>query len=130
MSEYENNPKKIIQEWDAGNLVKSVEMGGLGPSYEQAIQITAMELLRFMIDQEMDASKWDQPEASQKDANIAENYIFSLDVIKNLGLSGAQLGAAKNLASMIYKQGPDVALSDPIAKERKIFISKNFPSYS
>ena len=43
------NPKtlrELLSQWDRGEAVWSVSMGGLGPGYDQAIQILVMEILR------------------------------------------------------------------------------------
>ena len=45
--------------WDAGTPVFSVEMGGLVPGYEQAIQITMFEILRHWNSQECDTGEWE-----------------------------------------------------------------------
>lgn len=38
-----------LEVWDSGEPVASVEMGGLGEHYEQAIQVTAAEALRELL---------------------------------------------------------------------------------
>jgi hypothetical protein len=47
-------------------------------------------------------------------------------IIQPLGLSGAQWGAAMNIAACFYRMGPREALK-AIDKDRRILVSKNFP---
>lgn len=43
---YGKTVEDVLRRWDEGSSVWSVEMGGLGPGYEQCIQVLAMELIR------------------------------------------------------------------------------------
>lgn len=47
---YPKSVKEWLEKWDSGESVWSVEMGGLGPEYEQCIHITAAELMRSLVD--------------------------------------------------------------------------------
>jgi hypothetical protein len=116
-----------LAKWDSGAAVWSVEMGGMGPGYEQCIQITAAQILRHMLDAKYDASQWGDGGRWPDDRKAIETFGFADDTIKGLGLSGAQWGAACSLAACIYKRGPIDALSDPAVKERLIMVSKSFP---
>lgn len=113
-----------LKAWDAGEPVWSVEMGGIGPGYEQAIQVTAAELLRFMTSEALDASGWSDPDKWATDRERLEKSAFANPLIDSLGLSGAQYGAAVNLAAIFHKRGPRDALSDDAVKDRKILVSK------
>ena len=46
MYEEPNTAAELVAAWDRGDLVPTIEMGGLGPGYEQAIQVLMIELLR------------------------------------------------------------------------------------
>ena len=35
-----------LKRWDEGRSIWTISMGGLGPSYEQAIQVLAIEIVR------------------------------------------------------------------------------------
>lgn len=37
---------EALAAWDEGKIVTTVELGGLGPGYEQAIQVCAFEMIR------------------------------------------------------------------------------------
>jgi hypothetical protein len=40
------NCEELIEAWDKDEIITSIEMGGLGPGYEQAIQTVAVEFAR------------------------------------------------------------------------------------
>lgn len=119
-----NDAKEWLEKWDAGEPVWSVEMGGIGPGYEQAIQVTAVEILRHLITTEADVANWSDAEAWQVEREAIETALFANPVIEGLGLSGAQWGAAMNLATIFYRRGPADALADEAVKDRKILVSK------
>jgi hypothetical protein len=115
-----------LRRWDEGRSVWSVVMGGLGPGYEQAIQIAAAETLRRLIDIKFDLTQTDEQwEKTWKEQ--VQGHLDNLPKYEALGLSGMQLGAASNLAMMLYRRGPVKAFKDPVVKDRLILISKNFP---
>ncbi|WP_428491632.1 hypothetical protein [Rhodopila sp.] len=101
---YGTLPQDVIDKWDAGKTVWSIEMGGFGPGYEQAIQVTAIEILRQMIAETADASCWDKGGGMRAYADTLHEKIG--DKLSSLGLSGAQFGAAVSIAARIYKDGP------------------------
>lgn len=125
--------EEMLAAWDAGGAVWSVEMGGIGPGYEQCIQVLAVELVRALLPMRdvMKGVDWggDKKGAErcykQVDKEIAEPVVSRLD--KTLGFSGAQVGAAKNLAWNIVRNGWGAAVSDPVVKDRLIKVSKEFP---
>lgn len=116
-----------LRRWDEGRSVWSVEMGGLGPGYEQCIQITAAEVLRHLLDKQYDWFKWSNEADWARDRDAIRAYGFANETIKKLGISGAQWGAAVNLASMFYRQGPRGVMADERIKDRHIQVSKGFP---
>lgn len=123
--------KEWLARWDAGRNVWSVEMGGLGPGYEQAIQITVAEIVRHMVNAEYDASTWPSGSGKQStwrtDREKIEEAMFANPTVSGLGLSGAQFGAAISLASSLYMQGPIAIMTNPELKGRHIQVSKDFP---
>lgn len=123
---YGADAREWLRRWGEGRGVWSVEMGGLGPGYEQALQITATRIVRYLIDKDV------QPDAFEE-----ANWQATLDAIEkdvetgDLGLSGAQWGAAMNIALNIYRRGPAACMTDEkLEQDRKIQISKNFPTES
>lgn len=116
-----------LARWDEGRGVWSIEMGGLGPGYEQCIQITAAEVLRHLLEVKYDGSLWEDKDIWKRDREAIEKYGFANERIKALGLSGAQWGAAVSLATALYMQGPRKIMTDPKIKDRKIQVRRTFP---
>lgn len=113
---YGTDATEWLRRWDEGKSVWSIEMGGIGPGYEQAIQITAVEFLRHMLKNEL------KPEFIK-----TTQFIKSRPILSKLGLSGAQVNSAYYLAKEFYVNGPRAVLVDSRLKTRHILTSKNFP---
>lgn len=128
---YELYPKTCqewLDKWDAGESVWSVEMGGLGPGYEQAIQITAVEFLRSFVNSTFDLERFKSDKEYCKECwTVVESSENVKECVSRLGLSGAQYGAAQNIAVVFWRKTPAVALADEAVKDRKIQVSKEFP---
>lgn len=120
--------ESAIERWDAGQPVWSCSMGGLGPGYEQCIQIMGFEMLRAMLAEPFDyATKGDDQKAWR-------TYVDQIDATPNvsaavekLGPSGAQHGAAMNIASVFARNGYAKGM-ELVPKDRRIQVSKNFPT--
>lgn len=121
---YGKDAADVLARWDAGRSVWSVEMGGLGPGYEQALQITAFEILRHLLSAKYDAAAWVSTEAWKVDRDKIEKAVFP--VVDGLGLSGAQWGAALHIAFRQYRDGPLVFIKSA-PDDRKIQVSKDWP---
>jgi hypothetical protein len=114
-----------LRRWDEGRSVWSIEMGGLGPGYEQCIHIVAAEVVRFLL--------------AEKPTDLVENYdakwrdaidkaLWADERINALGLSGAQAGAGKWLGCRLYIDGPRKIMGNPeIDRDRHIQVSRTFP---
>lgn len=85
----------LIAKWDDGHAW-SIELGGLGPGYEQVIQIMGFEMLRHLVKAGVVVPDWDDADQLKTVAKDAEEAIKP--IIDKLGPSGAQFGAARNLA--------------------------------
>lgn len=117
-----------LKRWDDGQGVWSIETGGLGPGYEQCIQITAAELLRFILGKAYDVAGLEgDTKAWEKISDECRKAMFEVPAISDLGLSGAQYGAAYNLAWQLYRRGPAVCFMDEEVQDRKIQVRKRFP---
>lgn len=125
--QYGKDAEDWLKRWDNGEGVPSVEMGGMGPCYEQAIQITAAEILRDAL-KNFKSEEVESDEAWEAMWEEINERSFKNPMIKSLGLSGAQYGAARSVAAMIFKRGPIAALSDEKVKDRRISVRKYFPS--
>lgn len=112
--------KEMIDQWDRGESIWSIEMGGVGPGYEQAIQVAMVEIVRAMLDI--------QPTSDQEN-DWAILRAKSADVIDELdekwGYSGAQVGAARNIAFKFWRHGPQVVLKDEQVQDRKIQVNNH-----
>lgn len=125
---YGASPADWLERWDSGKSCWTIEMGGLGPSYEQCIHITMAEILRHLIEKKYDWKAWEDKAKWQRDRDEIEKVGFEHPVIKGLGgISGAQWGAAMNLATRFYRDGPRGVLNDELVKDRKIQVQKHFP---
>jgi hypothetical protein len=127
---YGETAQEWLDRWDREESVWSIEMGGLGPGYEQAIQITTAELIRIILDAGYDCNKWanpDDPTDWNRDREKIQDAAFENETLKPLGLSGAQYGAALFLAAKLCIYGPKKLMTDPKIKSRKIQVSRRFP---
>ena len=115
-----------LKRWDAGDIVWTIEMGGMGPGYEQAIQITAAEVVRYLTLNNVDCSEG-TPEGWKELDDEIDRWLWQNETVKKLGLSGAQAGAAKNLAVFICKLGPAGVMADERVKDRHIQAMRSFP---
>lgn len=117
------NAEEQLRRWDSGDSIWTIEMGGLGPGYEQAIQVAAIELLRDEIGKPL--PEQGDPEANRK---WGQSTIQRIDKPGNhMGLSGAQWGAARFLAYKWIKIGPKALMGDPAYKDRHIQASQHWP---
>lgn len=92
-------PAAVVALWDSGETIWSVELGGIGPNYELAIQSLVVELLR---DGEQLSKSLPQP--GQKEwSGWGDEAVARLN--ETQGFSGAQVGAAKNFAFHILRDG-------------------------
>ena len=116
----------MVQQWDNGDAVWSVAMGGLGPGYEQAIQVLIVELVRDHKDAPLDRAVETDPAAwsSWGDATVSR-----VNAWPGCGFSGAQAGAAKNVAYRMLRDGYEAFLSVARAEavDRMIQISRTWP---
>ncbi len=124
---YGKDAEDWLKRWDEGQSVWSIEMGGIGPGYEQCIHITSAEILRHLLSKKYDFAKWSDQESWDKDRDAIEQMGFKNEIIKKLSLSGAQWGAALILATHIYKNGPVAIMNDERIKDRHIQVHRDFP---
>ncbi len=126
MYEEDTTVDDMLAEWDEGRSIWSVEMGGLGPGYEQAIQMLGIEILREIKDMPFDSEDEDEKKKQWDAINkTADEVAHRLD--ETYGYSGAQVGAAKNIASIFMQHGMKKGL-DKAPDDRHIQVSKNFPT--
>lgn len=113
--------EEVLEEWDAGKPVNSVEIGGLGEDYEYVIQFMAFEFLRCMLEN-------DNYDTVENDILFSE-YLDAIanDTLKNYadeeGVSGNQWNAAGYIAGMFIKLGYEWAL-EKAPEDRIITITR------
>ena len=117
-----------VATWDAGQSVWSLEMGGLGPGYEQCIQVCVIEILRDALGASLPTNA--TPEGKEALRSWGDGTISRID--KGLGgMSGAQAGAARWLAYQIASKGWEDVLRRLKAREtdtaRMIQASTHWP---
>lgn len=117
-----------LSRWDEGKTCWTIEMGGLGPGYEQCIHITMAEILRYLLEKRYNSEIWDDCKTWERDRDEIETACFANTHIRDLGLSGAQWGAAMNLAIHFYRHGPRSVMTDERVKSRHIQVRRTFPS--
>ena len=129
-SAYLATAEEVLTAWDKGALVWSVAMGGMGPAYEQQIQIMAMEMMRAFstmdvpTEKAMSAYTQAQTEALKgKIDDLAQGVVDQ----HFRGCSGAQRSAAENLAWRFVAFGPERAIESMGDNSRRILVSRNFP---
>lgn len=115
--------EEALAAWDAGESVFTVEMGGIGPSYEQQIHIVAFELVRLLLAVELPL---DDPQrmAQLEEYLLKEAGIWNKNL--SLGLSGAQAASAVHIALMTKRHGWRAAVRKAPAEDR-ILVCKVFP---
>lgn len=106
---------EALAKWDAGESVFSVEMGGLGPGYEMAIQGLAFEMMRDLLSRDPVVIRDEDLDA----------VVRRLNDQPWAGFSGAQVGAAKSLAARVCLDGYRKALRHPsLESDRLIQVCK------
>jgi hypothetical protein len=122
MREMKTNLSEAIKNWKDGKTVWSAELGGIGPGYEQAIQVLLWEIV----------SRWDQGEVKDNEKSYPENYNKHVDGVTNeldkiFGFSGAQVGVAKATAYQFLKYGYS-EMMNKLPDERWIQVDRHIPN--
>lgn len=113
---------EALAKWNADELVTTIEMGGLGPGYEQGIQIGVFELLNDLKGVEIPFS---DKEAAHK--LIEETFYKTIARVKELdGISGAMAGASMHIAYMFRLHGYSEAIN-MADQDRRIMCKRSFP---
>lgn len=115
--------KEALIRWDNNDIVWTVERGGIGPGYEQVIQIGVFELCKDIYNNKIIPLN-----------NKKMNKFFDDELNKTMsrepkltGLSGAQAGALKHLAYRFLVDGYKQTLkSAEKAKAKLIMVQKDF----
>ena len=118
--------REALARWDAGESVFTAEMGGMGPGYEQVIHIMAFEIIRELLTREpIDWSRATEEHRREWRAFTDSVEAAVLPKVAGLGSSGAQWGAAQNLAFRTVRIGWAKALDE--IPDRLIQVSRDWP---
>lgn len=103
-NENKNDVIDMLAKWDSGESIWSVELGGLGPGYEQCIQVAAIEMAR---DNHSTSLPDDKEQANAEWDRLCTETLRKHDAALG-GMSGAQYGQASWLAyQWCHNGGPD-----------------------
>lgn len=117
--DFELSAAQAVEKWDSGANLWSIEMGGLGPSYEQSLQVATIEICRHA------------PNLKFVDLETFRDACKDVS-FNGLGLSGGQFAAAVGLAFEFFTRGWAQTLRHALNElklpdERFIQISKFWP---
>ena len=112
---YATDAREQLRRWDAGDLIWTIELGRLGPGYEQAIQVLVIEIVRDEIDKPLPV-----------EGSLQEWGNATVTRICGWAYSVAQVGAAKQLAYHWLRDGVAVTL-EGVPSDRHIQCSKAWP---
>lgn len=123
--------EELLNAWNAGNEVTAVEMGGLGPDYEQAIYVLAFLFLTELLKEAPDFDNVLKVKARVNQIGSLSHIAHALDKI---GPTGAMVYVAWNVAMIFARLGYESAMAkapaDRVIKVSKIspddFIKKGF----
>lgn len=126
--------REALEMWDRGDSVFTVEMGGLGPGYEQVIHIMAFEVIRDLLSREGLDAYWKDADASATDADAKRRASAFADAVEtavmprisSLGSTGAQWCAARSVAFRTMRVGWAKALDE--VPDRLIQVSRAWPT--
>lgn len=129
---YPETALEALDQFKAGDIVTVVELGGIGPGYEQAIWNGIFAVIEDRKDAEgvkhwVDGKKWAKPEG-EKYLTKADADLMRIIKDDEYGLSGAQAGAIKTTAYQLLTYGWRAMLLKAPA-DRRIGITKNPPHY-
>lgn len=122
---YDEELLSLIDDFARGDDIAVVEMGGLGAGYELAIWSAALELLELIIhniDSDPDVDWDEESTAWNEDIKLIRRFRDEISIRE--GLTGAQESAATNIATVLFKNGPERAL-DMVEPERIVVINRS-----
>jgi hypothetical protein len=111
-------PEEALKNYDAGEPVFTVEMGGIGPGYEQIIYIATFEMMRQLIGKEL-------PKDGSALNKFLDNILDRINEGMGLQMSGAQAGASKNLAYHFVNDGYKKTM-ESVSKDRHIQVDNHW----
>lgn len=117
--------RQALERWDSGDSLWTVEMGGLGPGYEQVIHIAAFELIRKLLLIQDNRLPFPD-EGSDEWGPLLDRLMTDVNREQELGMSGAQAGASQSLAYKFVMFGYKHML-DQAPQDRLILVDSVWP---
>lgn len=117
MKQFTETWQQVANKWKNGDIVWSAELGGIGPGYEQAIQIALFEILVMFLNKDL-------PSTYDDYVRLTVPLIYKLD--KTCRFSGAQILEAQQVAWQFMKFGY-AEMMNKLDDDRKIMVDKSFP---
>lgn len=114
----EKSLKNWLADYTSGIIVNTVSMGGMGDGYELVLQECAIETMINL--QSISVPKTNEEVVEILNAAV-DKAVDKLDDIH--GFSGAQVGAAKNIAAVFWRLTPEEGMKK-VQSERIIQIYK------
>lgn len=108
--------RAVVDAWDKGDIIRCVELGGIGPGYEQAIVIAVIEFTRALAEH--------KPTTWTGAVNVTDRVMR--DRLAGCGYSGAQVGMARAFALSAVVCGWENLVS-AYGDNRFNLASKKFP---
>lgn len=121
---YAENVTEQIRRWDEGKTIFTIELGGLGPGYEQTIQVAAIEFSRAA----KDLTETTREQLEALFTSKCEEVLKQIDD-KIGGMSGAMFGQSRWLAwQWCFNGGPKrlVERAKEQGKENDVIQCSNF----
>lgn len=100
--------KEMLKDWNDGKIIDSVEMGGISPQYENAIQQEIFPLCEKIIDNPI-LKEEDKEKINKFYSGEYDNIL--LKQAKDKNLTGVMAGAIKNVAWQFAKYGYDYMMN-------------------
>lgn len=89
----------LVTAYNNGDIVESVEMGGMGDGYEGAIQTVGFAIMEYLCPISVPAK------VERHNAIVEKATVEAMASIPDMGYSGAQVGAAQNMAAFLWRYG-------------------------
>lgn len=107
---------EVLKRWRSGDVIWTAELGGMGPGYEQAIQVLLFEICAGW--------KGETPtESSYADGGAFGKHVDeTVHALTTWGFSGAQVGAAKHTAFQFLTKGYS-EMMNTLPDDRRIMVS-------
>ena len=111
-----------LEKFDRGEGVISREVGGIGPSHEQTIQLIAAEVLRELV-------RYRDPERMPPLETLADGAGVKR-LLEILQPTLTQVEHAIRFGYALRTYGPATLQADETIQARKIVVTKFYPSFS